>query len=248
MKIALSKGSGSPKYVHYTQWLHACNQAIEIVDMSLLPAMQHKATLEECDGVVFTGGPDVHPSRYGKDSELSRCTVDEQRDALEFQLIEIAKELYIPVLGICRGAQILNVAYGGTLVVDIPTDVGTTIEHRSIDSADSTHTIEVEAGSVLGKISETFEGTINSAHHQSVDVLSNAFVRSAWSADGVTEAFEFGDNNGNPFLLAVQWHPERMEFSNPFSLKIAERFVYECECYKAFIKHHRYKPLEKATE
>lgn len=246
MKIALSKASGSPKYAKYTEWLQAADAQVHTVDLSLLRAEERNNALEECCGIIFTGGADVVPERYGRPEEYERCHVDHERDEMEFALVHKARELNMPVLGICRGAQLLNVAYGGTLIVDISTDHGNDIEHRSHEGVDARHELEVEPGTILKKICGVFEGNINSAHHQAVENLAGLFTVAAVAPDGIIEAFEVAEAGGNPFLLAVQWHPERMEYENPLSLSIAKHFLFECQSYELLLKGKPYVSLVEA--
>ncbi len=228
MKIAISRASGTPKYAKYEEWLRAAGAECEILD--LYADQEHALEkLRECSGLILTGGPDVQPDKYGKADRLEDCFIDAERDTLEFAVIEQAQEMKIPILGICRGAQILNVALGGTLIVDIPSDFYSDIEHRSTKEGDSHHPLNVAGGSLIKKICRVTDGEINSAHHQAVEHLAENLRMSAQSPDGIIEAFEWNDPAGKPFLLGVQWHPERMDYDNPLSLPIARHFLFEVE-------------------
>jgi putative glutamine amidotransferase len=257
LRIALSKVTGitpeqHAKYAKYTEWLMATGEDVTTVDCSVLPIEQALEEVANADGFILTGGADVHPNRYGKESELHRCHVDVERDSLEFALLEKAQQNQLPILGICRGAQLLNVAYGGTLIIDIPTDYKSetiiqgdsdnVIEHRAING-DSSHYLDVSAGSIIKKICGVNEGEVNSAHHQAVEFLAPYFRVSARSSDGLIEAFEVNDAGISPFILGVQWHPERMEYSNPLSLPIAQRFLFECASFQLLVKGRTYKSL-----
>jgi putative glutamine amidotransferase len=226
MKIAFSKISGTPRYSLYTKWLESF-QPIVPFDCSQVSLNEAIEELSSCNGLVLTGGEDIHPGKFGKEYEISRCEIDETRDTLEFALLEKAMELKIPILAICRGLQLANVYFGGSLIIDIPQDVPNSFEHRRLNDTDSIHTISVEPGSLLKKISGTFDGFINSAHHQSIDVVAETLMVSSKSEDGIIESIEFKDYSNAPFFLGVQWHPERMEYSSPFSGKIAEHFLFE---------------------
>ncbi len=247
MKIAISKASGSTKYGYYGEWLRAANPDVEIVDLYHLPEDRAVETLSDVSALVLSGGPDVHPRHYNKPELVELCgEIDEHRDAMEFAVARAAIEMNMPVLGVCRGLQVLNVLFGGTLIPDIPKHMAAgsehkervAIEHRRMEDADSMHAIEIESGSVFRNISRIYDGTINSAHHQAVDALASLFTPSAYSPDGIVEAFEWGDASlgGKPFLLAVQWHPERMDWSSPFSLPIAEHFTNEARAYRALFR------------
>ncbi|MES2764707.1 MAG: gamma-glutamyl-gamma-aminobutyrate hydrolase family protein [Bacteroidota bacterium] len=234
MKIAISKGSGSEKYENYGKWIKKADEEVECVDMSKLDKEEALKTLEECAGIVFTGGEDIEPSRYGKTVDFTEKHVetDPKRDELEFALVEKAEQLKMPILGICRGAQLLNVAFGGTLIVDVPSEYKTEQEHRALEKKDEKHQVEVMSGSILKKIAGTLEGEVNSAHHQAVDKLPQTLAAAAKAPDGIIEAFEWADAMGKPFMLAVQWHPERMENQeSPMSLPIARHFLFEAESY-----------------
>lgn len=228
MKIAISRASGTAKYALYAHWLRLVNPSVEIIDL-FESTENAESNLKKCFGLILTGGPDVHPEKYGKPERKYDCHLDEQRDNLEFPLIDVARNLKLPILGICRGAQVINVALGGSLIVDIPTDYPTQINHKSTTQGDSLHKIEVVAGSLLKKITRSNEGEVNSAHHQAVDYISEHLRVSAVSPDGIIEAFEWNEPAGKPFLLGVQWHPERLDYDNVFSKRIAEHFLFEVE-------------------
>lgn len=239
MKIAISRASGSPSYERYAPWLQAADERVTVVDMHSLSAAEASNSLGDCDALVLSGGPDVDPARYDAEHRRALCQViDAERDEREIALIERARDLRMPVLGICRGAQILNVAYGGTLYADLPTERPSSTEHRQVDGVDAMHSVEIESGSILRRICRTMDGSVNSAHHQGVEHLAPLFTPSVVSADGIIEAFEWGDATlgGKPFLLAVQWHPERLDYDNPFSLPIAQHFIHEADAYRLLVK------------
>lgn len=222
-KVALSKGVGSVNYEAYGKWINRYDKDIEIVNLygySLLEAIEK---LNKCDALVLTGGPDVHPFYYNKPEDSSRCSIDNYRDSLEFALIKEASNLQMPVMAICRGAQIANVAYGGDLIVDIPSDVKSEISHQEKDF-DAIHEIIIEENSFLNKISGTNKGEVNSNHHQAVNKLADIFQVSARSKDGIIEAYEMKDKT-KPFFIAVQWHPERLDSNSLLSYPLSKRFI-----------------------
>lgn len=174
--------------------------------------------LERADGVCFTGGPDVAPEHYGRSDAAELCVTDSPRDRAEFAMLAELNVRARPVLAICRGAQILNVANGGTLVPDL---AERNAAHRA--PPEKRHGIRTEVGSRLSAMAPQ-AGTVNSRHHQAVERLAEPFRPSARADDGTLEAYEFRDPDARPFFLAVQWHPELME-DGPFSSGIFDAFL-----------------------
>lgn len=234
IKIALSKGKGSEHYEQYEKWLKEFNTDIEFIDLYHIEMKEAIKILKECDGIVLTGGPDVEPSRYGRPSEASRCEIDMKRDSLEFEVIKIAEQMKLPMLAICRGEQILNVAHGGSLIVDILSDFDKIIKHKCPDPANCFHKVMVSDNTLLSKLTKTSIGEVNSNHHQGVDRLADDFAASAFSQDGLIEAYEWANPSGKPFMLAVQWHPERLGNANKLSYSIGKNFIDEVVKQKLF--------------
>ncbi len=162
----------------------------------------------DLDGLLLEGGSDVCPRSYGEEPLRPEWEGDEPRDRYEIDLIHAFHEAGKPVLGICRGAQILNVAFGGTLYQDITTQVEGSFEHRDWDIYDANrHELELSPGSYLARLYDA-DGpvTVNSVHHQAVKDLAPGFVVEAVSVpDGIVEAVRLP---GDPYLAGVQWHPE----------------------------------------
>jgi len=231
IKVALSKGSGSEHYENYEKWLSEINSEIVYIDLYHIPFEEAIEILKECSGIVLTGGPDVHPERYGMAFDSARCEIDLKRDTLEFELIKLAHELKLPLLAICRGEQILNVAMGGSLIVDIPMDYDTIITHRCEDSQNCFHDVMLVENTLLSKLCGISIGEVNSNHHQGVSQLAYVFIASAYSQDGLIEAYEWKDKENNSFLIAVQWHPERMDWNSSLSYPIGRKFLDEVEKY-----------------
>ena len=162
------------------------------------------AAVSRLDGLILTGGGDVAPSRYGETAHPRTTRVSEPRDAAELDLLDAALSADLPVLGICRGMQLLNVARGGTLRQHLPEDAG----HAPKPGTYGAHPVRVAPGTRLATILGDGDGVdVPTAHHQSVDMLGDGLVATAWAQDGVVEAVELG-TPGSPFVLAVQWHPE----------------------------------------
>lgn len=233
IQVAFSKIGPDEKYGLYTQWLLSVYPDAECVDLYNLKPADAVKLLETCSGLVLTGGPDIFPGYYKKEKELPRCEkVDRVRDSQEIVLIKKALEMKIPVFAICRGAQLLNVFEGGSLIVDIPGDYGTVIAHRLSIPEGAWHEITVVPKSFLHSIVQTAGGRVNSYHHQAVDKLASCFTPSAIAQDGIIEAYSWKEPEGKSFLIAVQWHPERMTDDAAFSKKLLERFIEEVKKYR----------------
>lgn len=162
------------------------------------------AALDRVQGLVLTGGEDVEPVRYGDRPHPQLAETDPLRDAVELALIAGARTRRLPIFAICRGLQILNVALGGTLFQDLPSQLPTGVDHGDRRSR---HGVRVEPGSLLHRTLGAVDTTVNSRHHQAIRDLAPALCATAWAVDGVIEAAE-SKNGGGPWTLAVQWHPE----------------------------------------
>lgn len=229
MRIALSK-----LRPNYADWLRAEAPGVEIVD--LFTSESPDEALASSDGLLLTGGEDIDPRRYARPEDVILCTeMDPARDAFEAQAIESAQRLAMPILGICRGEQMLNVAFGGSLFADIESQNDITKPHgrHPETKADSLHGVNVFPGTLLSKIIRTSSGEVNSAHHQAVRAMAPELRACAVADDGTIEAVEWKNPAGKPFLLAVQWHPERMDLASPFSINIARHFLFEAAAYAA---------------
>lgn len=166
------------------------------------------AILDSVAGLVLTGGEDVDPARYGEARHQKLRAVNAERDATEAALVQEARARKTPVLAICRGIQILNVALGGTLVQDIGSQCSTSIVHDDEGARDSrSHEITIEPGSRIAAAMETEHCTVNSFHHQSVKRVAEGMRVTARSPDGIIEGLESTDDW---WVMAVQWHPEEM--------------------------------------
>ncbi len=170
------------------------------------PAL-HPAFLDRLDGVVLTGGVDLAPGLYGEEPHPAVDRTNVERDEFEWKLLDEAFQREVPLLGICRGAQMINVARGGTLVQDIPTSVGRDVSHddRQRPRDVLAHTVRLAQGSALRRTLGGEQVEVNSFHHQAVDRLGEGLVATAWASDGVVEGIELP---GDTFVLGVQWHPE----------------------------------------
>ena len=179
-----------------------------------------------CDGLLFTGGHDVDPALYGQ-APSPLCGVScPRRDALEAALFRLAMAEGKPMLGICRGIQLLNVLLGGTLYQDLPTEHPSPVPHVMKPPYDRPcHTVRLVEGGTLRRLSGREELGVNSYHHQAVCRLAPSLRAEAWSPDGLVEAAACPEH---PFLLAVQWHPELCFRSDPAGAAIFRALVEHC--------------------
>ncbi len=177
-----------------------------------VPDLSPEETVElfgECDGLLLTGGEDVHPCHYGAEPHVNLGDVDPRRDANELALVAEARARDLPILGICRGIQLCNVAFGGTLFQDLPSQRSGDINHDSPSPRDvRCHPIIVTENSRLADILGVTSLDANSFHHQAVDRVGDGLVVSARSPDGLVEAVESADPHD--WVVAVQWHPEEL--------------------------------------
>ena len=230
IRIAVTKASGSENYKKYSVWIKNFESSAEIIDLYKMSFQDVKKVLDSCDGLILSGGPDVDPAKYGKAFDSLRCDIEIHRDSLEFEVIRIAKQKKLPIMAVCRGLQIFNVAEGGSLITDIPAYIESNVVHQ-VDSGDAHHKIKLIEGTSLYDYVNLSDGIVNSNHHQAVDVLAPNLEPSAFSEDGIIEAFEYKDKS-MPFMIAVQWHPERLNYSNPLSANIAKEFLNHIRLYK----------------
>ncbi len=184
--------------------------------------------LDQIDGLLLPGGGDINPCLYFQERHRNVRGVSRSRDALEIWLFQNALEANLPVLGICRGIQIMSVAMRGSLYQDIADTVPRdTLCHTRVDGTDSRHDIEIDDGSLLRHIVGSRGAEVNSAHHQAVDAGGEGLVVTARSTeDGIIEAIERPDKR---FMLGVQYHPERM-------LKARELREHGAKLFTAFIE------------
>ena len=184
-------------WVDYAQGIIAAGGVPVFLPLSLDPA----EIIPRLDGILMSGGADIDPKRYGAEPEPELQSIEPARDEFELKILELVYECELPVAGICRGLQILNVHAGGSLYQDVP-------PHSVRDKAPSTrvHDITTEKGSILEKLyGEKLE--VNSLHHQSIKTLGKNFSASATSNDGIVEGIEHSQLP----IVAVQWHPEMLD-------------------------------------
>jgi putative glutamine amidotransferase len=188
-----------------------------------------RAIYEQLDGVFLTGGVDVDPSRYGEEKHPLCGRTDPDRDAVEIQFVRWALQDEKPLLAVCRGFQVLNVAFGGTLFQDIGDQYPNALKHDHFPQPDGkpprdylSHPVRVDPTSRLGKFLGAEATPVNSMHHQGIKQLANGLVANAWAPDGLIEGIE--GTNGQ-FLVAVQWHPEEMTQSDAGMRRLFDAFI-----------------------
>ena len=185
--------------------------------IELAPGADAGAMLDQVDGLLFTGGYDVDPAEFGADPHPTTVPAPD-RDALELPLVRAAVERGTPVLGICRGIQVINVALGGDLLQHLPEhDHYSTGESRQL----TPHRVRVAPGSQTAEVLGESEVPVNSLHHQAVGTVAPGLRASGWSDDGVVEAVESPDGQ----VLAVQWHPEELIDGHAHSRRIFKWLV-----------------------
>jgi putative glutamine amidotransferase len=203
----------------------------------ILPATMRREVIADavrrCDGVLLTGGDDIDPKLYTKElpAELAKTTGthDAERDIWEKILIDEVFAQGKPMFGICRGHQMLNVALGGTLIVDIPMQVPGALVHNDMArKTEPVHDVSVTPGSLLATITGEQRFGVNSTHHQAIGELAGPLRAVAQSTDGIIEAVEWKEPSGRPFLLTVQFHPERMLDREAMFLKLFSSFIQSC--------------------
>jgi putative glutamine amidotransferase len=203
----------------------------------VMPATTSRPVIEEClqrcAGVLMTGGDDIDPRLYTKDLDPALAKtlgpVEPERDAWEKELLAGIFEERKPLLAICRGQQMLNVALGGTLLVDIASQVPGALNHRRLDrKTEPVHDVTIAPDSALARITSHSTLAVNSTHHQAIGEIAKPLRAVAQTADGVIEAVELQEPDGMPWLLAVQFHPERLIDRNGVFLQLFTSFIEAC--------------------
>ena len=197
----------------------------------LFPYVDDGETIEHlvdiCDGFFFTGGADIAPKRYGEEVKDNIVDIQEHRDEFEFHVFQKVKKTSKPVLAICRGSQLVNVALGGTLYQDIPSEVQTKILHRQIELKFShSHDVRIMINTPLYEMMKAERIKVNSFHHQAIKTLGEGLEIMALAEDGIIEAVY---SSGRQYIRAYQWHPERLFETDTQSRIIFEDFIYNCK-------------------
>ncbi|MBR5111418.1 MAG: gamma-glutamyl-gamma-aminobutyrate hydrolase family protein [Clostridia bacterium] len=196
----------------------------------LLPLIEDEkaqiALLARINGLLLSGGPDVDPVLYGEE-KISQCgEISAQRDKVEISLFLKALKIGIPVLGICRGLQVMNVALGGALYQDIETQMEGAIKHPCYDTPrDKVHEVTVIENSFIHRITGLKRFSVNSRHHQGIKRLGHGLVATAYSMDGLIEAVDYPQER---FVTAIEWHPESLSDRFPEARAIFNAFAEAC--------------------
>lgn len=225
MTIGISKSES--KFDKYIDWLEYFK-----VDYIVLDFEKNEEDLKKfdnCAGLILSGGVDIYPEVYCDwDTPETKGTYIPERDGFEMRLIEKAIQQNKPILAICRGLQLMNVYFRGSLIFDL--EEIRRVNHRKISQTeDRVHDMNIFNGTLLHEIIGVDKIDVNSSHHQSADRLGEGLVASAKSSDGVIEGLEYADKTNKNFMVAVQYHPERFPDRNsPISKNLLERFLNEC--------------------
>jgi putative glutamine amidotransferase len=228
MKKKIGLSFTATNYSNYLEWFGEkdLGSSFELVTLSF--EENNIEDMLQCDGFILTGGVDVHPSFYDGAEQYPNMPLafQPERDNFESKIYRHAKQLKLPVFGICRGQQLVNILEGGRLIQDLGEAKNQV--HRKLET-DKKHSIEIDSSSLLYRISGVVSGEVNSAHHQCIDplFLPSTLKAVAFSDDQTIEAIEYSDPSDKGFMLCVQWHPERMDNkeTNPLSINIKKAFL-----------------------
>lgn len=178
--------------------------------------------LSVLQGIILGGGGDINPKCYGGNETETTYMVDEERDKTELALVKAILESQKPALGICRGIQVINTALGGTLIEDIPGEIGEAVKHRLPPREPAEHEVIVKADSRLAKILGQTRVVTASVHHQAIRKVAPGLEVVAEAPDGTIEAVEMADH---PWFIAVQWHPELTSAKDPIQQRLFDALV-----------------------
>lgn len=228
IKIGVTYTGTDEKHSNYVQWLKG-SEHMEIITLS--PLHTELESIKHFDGIVLSGGIDMHPKYYHSDSINYPNAPEhfhENRDEFEMIVFEISQQYHIPLLGVCRGMQLVNCILGGTLIQDIGPEANAIHRYEHNDKA---HGINIVPDTLLNEITGVERSVTNSAHHQSIFTLGKGLVSNCIADDGIIEGVEWTEKENKPFFMGVQWHPERMYkfhlMESPVSKNIRNRFIAE---------------------
>jgi putative glutamine amidotransferase len=225
-------GGREPTYFLRARYVRAIEElgGIPIVLPLVADLNSRRRLLAGIDGLLLTGsGPDLAPELYGERQRYTFRVMSQRRAAFELEMAQLARTADLPLLGICGGMQAMNVAFGGSLYQDIPSQVTNPLQHRQPTPATTlSHAVTVAPRSLLRRIVKTVRMRVNSSHHQSVKAVAPSLVASAVAPDGVVEAIE---STAQRFFLGIQWHPEFL----------FERYELHRRLFEAFLRAARRK-------
>ena len=224
------QGDGNKGYNMSPDFIRALN-SLGAVAITLPSVIDDDGLLQDalslCDGIIFTGGPDVRPSLFGEEIIPSCGAINDERDAFEIKLYKMAMAADKSILGVCRGVQVMNIAEGGNIYQDIYSQNGTMLAHHTLDGVRAFHNVSVTNSAIFEKIGfSKNEFTVNSYHHQSVKDLAEGYEAFAYSPDGLIEAIYMPSRR---FVAGVQWHPEKRFDGDSDSFRILIDFVESCK-------------------
>lgn len=233
LRIGLTYTGTEWKHANYVRWLKEGGPEVEVVR---LEAGLGRDAMDSCDALVLSGGIDIAPEFYEGAIDYVHAPLEgwqRERDLYEMAVLETALERGLPVLGVCRGLQLINVVLRGDLVQDLgPGDV----VHEGSAGVDKQHGVKAEPGTLLRDVVGMDRGLVNSAHHQAVRRLGDGLRVNCRAEEGTIEGIEWAEAAGKAFLLAVQWHPERMFMNGvgdaSFYAAIRDRFLREARTAK----------------
>jgi len=215
--VIISPSSDETEYLVETSYVskiygESIRKASGIPVMPVTPKeeFEFERIYETMDALLLPGGEDVNPLIYNEEKKPYTDDIDYDRDAIDFKLIDIARKKGVPILGICRGMQIINIYFGGTLFQDVKKEYSSIVEHDNHDTHERdfpAHAVRLAHTSKLYSILRIDYSKVNGLHHQGIHEIGKGLVATAWADDGLIEAIEKPDE---PFIIGVQWHPEEL--------------------------------------